>query len=124
MKRLSLLMALLAPLAAHAQQGDGGPAPLNCDVGPITKPFGGTDWIVYSCSDDATLVLMAIPPSPAAPFYLMFYFSPEEQGYRLYGEGTGDKKATDDAFAELSALPASAIIALLQETRAADVADQ
>ena len=50
---LSLASALLAsvlvavPYCAQAQDKDA-PA-VECNLGPLTRTFGGTPWLVYSC---------------------------------------------------------------------------
>ena len=77
-------------------------AELNCNSGPLTKSFGGTQWLVYGCDDNASVVIVTAPGNPATPFY--FIFSKETAGYRLRGEGTGDKRLTDAALKDLAAL--------------------
>lgn len=42
---------------------------LNCDIGPGTKTFGKSSWLVYSCTDNKSLVMVSAPGSPAVPFY-------------------------------------------------------
>jgi|HubBroStandDraft_6_1064221.scaffolds.fasta_scaffold18177_3 hypothetical protein len=108
-----LLIIAAMPLVAAAA------APPQCDVGPVTKVFGAVPWLVYSCNDATSLVLMSAPGSPASPFY--FTFSLEGGSYRLRGEGTGSKTATDAALKDLEALSASDIQALRRETIAAAV---
>ena len=81
----------------------------------MTKTYGGTKWLVYSCDDNRTVVIVAAPGSPAMPFYFMFY--PTKDGYHLYGEGTGNKDATDAAEHDLSALSEPDITALIAETK-------
>lgn len=108
-----LLIIAAMPLVATAA------ASPQCDVGPVTKVFGAVPWLVYSCNDATSLVLMSAPGSPAAPFY--FIFSLEGGSYRLRGEGTGSKTATDAALKDLEALSASDIQALRRETIAAAV---
>jgi hypothetical protein len=49
------------------------------------------------------------PGNPAMPFY--FLFSSTNDGYQLFGEGTGDKAFTDAAHKELAALSNSDIAA-------------
>ena len=90
------------------------PHQLKCDVGPITKTYGATQWLVYSCDDRVMVVILAAPGNPAAPFY--FTFSPSDRGYRLDGEGTGRKEATAAAFDELKALSQGDIEALIAQT--------
>jgi hypothetical protein len=99
------------PVNAYAQS-----APLACDRGPIEKVFGGTRWLVYSCSDGRSVVLVSAPGSPASPFYFMF--SRENGSYNLHGEGTGNKAATDATLAELKKLVTADIVGLLRETLA------
>jgi len=91
------------------------PPPLHCDAGPVNKTFGRTEWLVYGCADNRSLLVLAAPGSPAKPFY--FLFSPGDRGYRLTGEGTGRQSATRAAFAELKTLSDQEIAALLEETR-------
>ena len=107
MRRWLLSLAAL-PLVANA-----GP-PLQCDVGPVTKVFGSVPWLVYSCNDASSVVLISAPGSPATPFYFMFPL--EGTTYRLRGEGTGSKAATDAALKDLQALSATDILGLRRET--------
>jgi hypothetical protein len=43
-------------------------APESCATGPVIKTYGGTKWLVASCSDGKSLVFVAQEGSPAAPF--------------------------------------------------------
>jgi hypothetical protein len=83
MKRHLLYLVLAVPILGTA-------APLQCDIGPITKVFG------------------------SVPFYFMF--SPEGRGYHLRGEGTGSKDLTDAALKELQALSDKDIVGLVGQT--------
>jgi|SRR6266853_427139 hypothetical protein len=112
MKRWLLTIAAM-PLVATAA------APLQCDVGPVTKVFGAVPWLVYSCEDATSLLLISAPGSPASPFY--FILSLEGGSYRLRGDGTGSKTATDATLKDLEALSASDIQAVRRETIAAAV---
>src|SRR6516162_3460578 len=76
------------------------PPPLRCESGPANRTFGGTNWLVYSCDDRASMVVVAAQGNPASPFY--FFLTPDGGTYRIRGEGTGDKKASDAAFDALS----------------------
>jgi hypothetical protein len=107
MRRYLLFLVFAAPISVMA-------APLQCDVGPVTKVFGSVPWLLYSCNDGKSLVVVSAPGSQAAPFYFMF--SPEGAGYHLRGEGTGDKARTDAALAELKALSDKEIAALVGQT--------
>jgi hypothetical protein len=105
-----LFLAFVAPVVVGA-------APLKCDIGPITKEFGSVPWLLYSCDDGKSLVVVSSPGSPAAPFY--FFFSPEGRGYHLRGEGTGLKTLTDAALKDLQALGDAEISGLVGQTIAA-----
>jgi hypothetical protein len=91
--------------------------PLQCDVGPVQKSYGGTPWLVYGCRDSQNLVFVTAPQSPAAPFY--FFLAPQESSFRLSGEGTGNRALTDAAYIELKALGADEIAALRHQTQSA-----
>ena|SRR5882757_105972 len=111
--RLSLLLVAITvciPLQAVAQT-----APLECTVGPITKSFGGSKWLVSSCSDDRTMTLMAMNDSPAFPCFIVVAPSPD--GYKIDGRGNGDQQATKAAMAELAALSVADIHAMIAETK-------
>jgi len=102
---MALLLALL-PIVASAKD-------LNCQIGPIDKTYGGTKWLVYGCNDNASVVVVTAPGNPGTPFYFMFMH--DSGGYHLHGEGTGDKKVTDVAYRDLSALTVSDVAALAAE---------
>jgi hypothetical protein len=91
------------------------PQQLKCDIGPVNKTYGKTQWLVYSCDDSRTVVVVTAPGNPALPFYFMF--APQAGGYQLSGEGTGQKDATDAALHELQALSAADIMALIEQTK-------
>jgi hypothetical protein len=90
-------------------------ADLNCDVGPVTKAFGGTSWLVYSCHDDRNVVVVTAPGNPAMPFY--FSVSLVKDEVQLHGEGTGRKDLTDAAYKDIAGLREQDIAALITETR-------
>src|SRR2546427_10752861 len=97
---LAAALWVVALLPASASSEGQPPSPsLNCNTGPAIKTYGGTKWLVYSCDDNRTVVIVSAPGSTAVPFY--FLFSPATTGYRLEGEGTGNKGATDAAFRDL-----------------------
>ena len=105
-----LLSLVAVPLVANASP------PLKCDVGPVTKVFGSVSWLVYSCDDATSVVLVSPPGSPAMPFYFVFTF--EGSAYKLRGEGTGSKAVTDAALKDLQVLSTTDIVALRRETLA------
>jgi hypothetical protein len=108
-KRWLLILLPLSPAAIAA-------VPLQCDVGPVTRVFGSTSWLVYSCSDRTSVVVLSAPGNPASSFY--FVLSLEGTNYRVRGEGTGSKAATDAALKELQALSRRDVEALVRETKA------
>lgn len=111
-----LLVSALFPLLSVG--GSGGVATatepqLTCVTGPITRTFGGTVWLIYSCDDHKSIVLVTAPGSPAAPFIFSFMMS--EGRYQLHGEGTGRKELTDAALNALRKLTAQDIALLIRQ---------
>ncbi|MFZ7095393.1 hypothetical protein ACOPJQ_09120 [Luteimonas dalianensis] len=90
---------------------------LDCHTGPVTKTYGETDWLVYSCSDNRSIVVVAKPDNPAFEFY--FILVPGTDDVELYGEGVGDKAATEPAFQELELLSPKDVAAVVAETKGA-----
>ena len=90
-------------------------APLKCEVGPIEKTYGKTQWLVYSCNDARSVVIVAAPLSPARPF--VFRFLAQENGYLLQRKGTGDGEYTAAAFGELKVMSMEDIRALVKLTK-------
>ncbi len=113
MKRANLSLLILAALFTHsgAQQPQ-----LQCNIGPLTKAYGGTNWLVYSCNDHHSVVFVTAPGNPAMPFYFMLL--KQEVGYQLSGEGTGNKDVTNVAFADLKKLSQGEIEAIIEQTKA------
>ena len=110
-----LLATVFTSHSAISEEAPSKPQPLKCDVGPVGKTYGKTQWLVYSCDDKRSLVIVSAPGNPALPFY--FVFSPHENGYQLSGEGTGRKDSTKAAFDELKALSGTDIAALIEQTK-------
>jgi hypothetical protein len=103
-----LLTVLGSYDSANAQQ-------MKCETGPLQRTYGSTPWLVYSCNDGRSIAIVSVPGSPASPFY--FFLHPSNGGYRVEGEGTGDKSITDHALAELQQLSEAKIATLIDETR-------
>jgi hypothetical protein len=105
-------MAALLPMVASASTQ----APhMKCTVGPVAKQFGKTPWLVYSCDDGKSVLIVSAPANKAVRFH--FTFVADEDGYALHGEGQGDKRVTDAAYQDLNALVEADIAALVSETR-------
>ena len=122
MKRLVsgalLCSVVLAPCCAVAEDEDS----FQCNIGPVTKAYGETQWLVYGCNDDKTLVIVAAPGNPGAPYF--FTLLPTDAGHSLFGEGTGKKEATTAASEQLKSLSEQDIANLINETKAAKAPKQ
>ena len=103
--------------AAAAPVDDERPPALNCEVGPLHRTYGKTDWLVYSCDDTRSVVVVSAEGNPAVPFYFIVYVKPDG-AVKLYGEGNGDKSASQAAFDELKQLSQSEVAALVAQSRA------
>jgi hypothetical protein len=113
-----LCAAVLVPWCAVAEDDD----TFRCNIGPITKTYGQTQWFVYGCNDDRTLVIVAAPGNPGAPYY--FTLLPTDAGHSVFGEGTGKKEATAAAFEQLKSLSEEDIANVIKETKAAKSSKQ
>lgn len=111
---LALLLMIAPAMGAETKATD---ETLDCASGPVARKFGGTSWLVYACSDNHSVVVMSAPGSKAAPFY--FILNGQKGSYRLVGEGTGNKAATDAAYADLHALLPTGIQVLWAAAKAA-----
>jgi len=105
---------LAAAIAIAASPPPGAPA-LKCDVGPAETTFGNSRWLVYSCDDNRSVVLVSAPGNPATPF--VFSFMATGDSYLLRGEGRGRKETTAAAFAELRKLTGDDIATLVTQTK-------
>jgi len=108
-------LACLVVSSGNAQQPAQQAQPLKCDIGPVARTYGATQWLVYSCDDNRSVVIVSAPGNPATPFY--FFFFPSADGYQLNGEGTGQKDATNAAFGDLRKLSERDITMLIAETK-------
>ena len=92
--------------------------PMQCEVGPVEKSFGGTKWTVYSCDDKKSLVIVSADGNPAMPYFFMI--SEIDGKLAIHGEGNGSKEASTAAGRDLEKLMVSEneIAALIAETLA------
>ena len=98
------LFFLLLGMEAHAPS----PKPaLACEKGGFVRQFGKSNWLVYGCSDGRSLVVISDKLNPAAPF--VFIISQENGSYHIYGEGNGEKSASDAALKELQGIDLKAL---------------
>jgi len=114
--RRAALATLIVLVASPALAADPN-APEQCITGPIEKSYGGTPWLVVSCSDGKSLVFVAKEGSKAAPFEFDLTFTGSD--YDLAGHGKGDRKLTAAAYADLQKLTGKDVLALLNATKAA-----
>ena len=103
-----------SPPAQSAASSSG----LSCTIGPANKIFGKSHWLVYGCDDGHSVVVISAPGSPAMPLY--FFFVVGSKGMQLNGEGTGNKQATDAAYAELKLLSEADVAALFEQAMASN----
>ena len=114
--KLRLIAAFVLSLTAGAVHAEPqAPTPLKCETGPANRQFGGTDWLVYSCDDGRSMVVISSSGNPASPFY--FVLTPVNGAYKIYGEGNGSQSASDAAGAELSHMKQEDLADLLAETK-------
>jgi hypothetical protein len=115
-------LLVMGPSTVDAQSAGKAPRNLNCYTGPARRAFGGADWLVYSCDDARSMVVISTEKNPANPFY--FVLASESAGYRIDGEGTGNKQTSDAAGYELAHMTAADFANLLAETKSATAANR
>jgi hypothetical protein len=113
----AIIAAAVLSLAGVAEAQEA----LTCNVGSLERTFGGTPWIVHGCNDGKSLVVVSTADNPASPFYfvLLWNGSVPDHGYRVSGEGTGNREASAAAFSELRALTRQQIEAVSAEAQSA-----
>lgn len=75
---------------------------MDCEIGPLDRRYGGTEWYVYACSDHKSVVIVSKPESPAMPY--IFTIVRKDGEFVIQGEGSGDKSAAAAAAADLEKL--------------------
>ena len=101
---LGILLGLVASTMPVQAEPQNSAQSVQCDVGPLRRTFGGQPWLVYSCGDGVTLVIVSDMGNPAMPF--VFMFTPRNDGYDVHGEGAGSKESSAAAFEELESFSA------------------
>ena len=109
--RIALGLALAAAGAARAAD-----VSKACDVGPVTRNFGGAPWLVYSCHDTSRLLFVAPPVNPAAPGTIVL----SRAGGMLHIDSvsTGDRRVVAEAGAAILGLAPEEFDALIGQTKA------
>ncbi|HEY0302528.1 MAG TPA: hypothetical protein VGC36_14380 [Rhizomicrobium sp.] len=87
-----------------------------CDVGPVTRNYGGAPWLVYSCHDLYRLLFVAPPLNPASPRTIVL--SRDGAGFHVDSIGIGDRRAATDAGGAIRGLTADDFNALIGQTLA------
>lgn len=115
MRAQLILLSFLAlsPFEARAQQAE--LSALKCESGPVNQQLGWHSWLVYSCDDQRSMVVVTPAENPASPF--VFVLRSDAGRYEITGEGNGDKAASDAAGDALSRLSPDDLAALLAETK-------
>lgn len=114
-------LLVIGLISAGIERSDAGqsaspPLPMKCETGPVSKVIGGINWIVYSCDDQVSLVVVTAQGNPASPFFFML--KPDGGTYTISGEGNGSKAASEAARNDLSKMKPADFAALLAETKA------
>lgn len=107
---LILGVCLTISHAAKAEQNT-----MKCETGPAKKHYGNASWLVYSCTDNTTLLIVSDTGNPAMPFYFRYYL--KNGVYTLTGEGSGSKQASDAAYKDLIKLHDTDIRKIIAETK-------
>src|SRR5262245_44179947 len=96
-KLLPILAAIVLCLQLPAAQAD-----QKCKTGPVTRTFGKVPWLVYSCDDKKSLLLVSGPGNPAMPAF--FTMTPVGDGYEIQNKGSGNQAVSGAAYLELKKL--------------------
>lgn len=110
-----MCFALLLSFSAVGNDG-ADPKPMTCGAGPVERTYADTKWLVFSCDDGLSVVIVAAPGSPANPF--VFRFLARGNAYVLQSRGSGDRAFTTPAYGELSQMTGTDIAELVRLTRA------
>jgi hypothetical protein len=114
--KLAILAVIFASAPVVAVEPRDSAARLECTVGPVERAFGRTAWLIYSCDDDRSIIVVSAPGNPANPFIFSMIASGNTRV--LQGEGTGSKDASQAAFEDLRRLTESEIASLVAQTKA------
>ena len=87
---------------------------LSCKQGPITRSFAGSEWHVYACDDQRSVVVTIAKSTPRLPFFY-FHVTPLANGVEVVGEGNGEKTLTEPVYKELSKLRPGDVASLVAE---------
>jgi len=94
---------------------DGQPPSQQCAIGPQEKMFGQTKWLLYGCDGATAAALVPAKGNPAAPFFFLIFR--DGTGFKIYGEGIGDKNASGAAMSDLKSLPGEALAQIVTDAQ-------
>ena len=107
----------LALLGATPALGAHTPTPVTqCDVGPVTRNYGGAPWLVFSCHDQYRLLFVAPPVNPAHPGSIVL--SRTGDGFHVDTISNGDRRAAVEAGQAIGGLSMEEFNALIAQTKA------
>ena len=120
MSRFAFLVAapcivLLLSGAAIATESSPVTESLICDIGPLNKTYGKNPWLVYSCNDDRTVIVVSAPGNPAMPF--SFTVAIGDHGLQVTGEGKGRKEVVNAMYNDITSLSVRDVRHLIEETK-------
>ena len=120
MSRFAYLIAapcivLLVSVAAIATESAPATESLTCDIGPLNKTYGKNPWLVYSCNDGRTVVVVSAPGNAAMPF--SFTVAIGDHGLQVTGEGKGRKGVVDAMYNDITSLSVRDVRNLIEETK-------
>jgi hypothetical protein len=98
-----------APISASATE-------MQCKQGPLPKTIEGSDWNVYACDDQKSVVIAVARVAPQLPFYY-FFVTPSSTGVEVVGEGNGSKVVTAPVYEALIKLKSAELAAMVSEAR-------
>ena len=115
-QEMRVLAVIFASTAVVAAEPRGDEDRLQCTMGPVQRVFGRTTWLIYSCDDDRSIIVVSAPGNPANPFIFSMVASGNTRV--LQGEGTGNSEASQAAFEDLRRLTEPDIMLLVAQTKA------
>jgi len=116
MKAASACFALLVLAGpAFAESHVGKLTNIACKTGPVTRTFGGQSWLVYSCADRHSILVVSNHGDPPTSEYIML--SPVRDHVEVVGEGWATGTGGNTAFAEMKDMSARQLGVLVAETR-------
>jgi hypothetical protein len=108
-------IALLVSVAAIAAESSPATESFTCDIGPLNKTYGKNPWLVYSCNDGRTVVVVSAPGNPAMPF--SFTLAIGDHGLQVTGEGKGRMGVVNAMYNDITSLSVRDVRHLIEETK-------